>query len=231
MNKPWIDGSKELIIHAAEHLDGQTDFDKRIAMISIDNAVEISIKTFLSLPKRISKIQGPSRKELQDAENSFPTYLDLLEKYGTDKLIDISLEDIEWYHRLRNELYHNGNGITIDKSKVEAYFEIARNLFDNLFDEKLVNDSNYAYTTNFGKFMSNWTKLEKLLRTKLPPKGDNYAYYWKRDFLKAMDPSLAADFTEVSDFRNRVVHGVIDATSQDFIPMINKTQFMINKLS
>lgn len=120
MYKPQIDGSKELLEHATTHLNDASDFDKRIAFISIDNSVELTIVTYLSLPKRISKRKGPTRKELEDAKNSFPSYLDLLERYASDLLTDIDLKDIEWFHRIRNQLYHNGNCITVDKAKLEA---------------------------------------------------------------------------------------------------------------
>lgn len=32
MEKPWIDGPKELLQHAIEHLSGISDFDRRIAI-------------------------------------------------------------------------------------------------------------------------------------------------------------------------------------------------------
>jgi hypothetical protein len=109
MEKPWTDGSKELLTHALDHLAGKSDFDRRVAFISIDNAVELIIKTFLGLPKRIKKCSGPNKKELDEAENSFPELLNILEKFNKDKIVGIKLEDIEWYHRIRNQLYHSGN--------------------------------------------------------------------------------------------------------------------------
>ena len=48
--KPWTDGPRELIQHALDHLVLGDDFDRRIAMVSIDNAVELTIKTYLGLP-------------------------------------------------------------------------------------------------------------------------------------------------------------------------------------
>jgi hypothetical protein len=53
LKKPWITGPRELLVHGLQHLDLATDFDSRIAMISIDNSVELMIKTYLGLPKRI----------------------------------------------------------------------------------------------------------------------------------------------------------------------------------
>ena len=43
--KPWAAGPRELLNHAFEHLAKGKPFDFRIAMISIDNAVELTIKT------------------------------------------------------------------------------------------------------------------------------------------------------------------------------------------
>lgn len=223
--KPWVGGVIELLEHAIVHINEASDFDRRIAFISIDNAVELSIRTFLALPKRVRKHDVPSRKELQDAENSFPMYLDLIEKYATDKLIAFELSDIEWYHRLRNQLYHNGTGLTVEKSKVEAYYEISKNLFELLFDETLPPQQDITYVTAIGSFMQKWSKFERDFRLKLPPK-DGLAYYWKRDFLGSIDEDLVPIFNEVMSFRNNVVHGEYTPTKDEF----NKMNLLIEQL-
>lgn len=46
---PWIRYPFELIKHADDHLRTGSDFDRRMALISFDNAIEMSIITFLSL--------------------------------------------------------------------------------------------------------------------------------------------------------------------------------------
>lgn len=231
MKKPWIDGSKELLIHAAKHLVDKSDFDKRIAFISIDNAVELIIKTYLGLPKRIRLNSGPSRRELQNAENSFPTYLDLLEQYDSKKLTGISLEDIEWYHRLRNQLYHSGNGITVELAKVETYFEIAKALYQSLFEEEIIIQYNLEPSTDLGLFMEKWIKFESKMRSNLPPKNNEYAYYWKREYLEKIDPKLVSVFNELSEFRNGVIHGIINPTHEEFVEMIKNIDFIDKKIS
>lgn len=223
--KPWVDGVIELLGHAIVHINKASDFDCRIAFISIDNAVELTIKTFLALPKRVRKHNVPSRKELQDAENSFPMYLDLLEKYATDKPITFELSDIEWYHRLRNQLYHNGTGLTVEKSKVEAYYEISKNLFELLFEETIPPQQDITYVTTLGIFMQKWAEFEKEFSLRLPPK-DGFAYDWKRDFIKSIDASLVPIFNEVMSFRNKVVHGAYTPTKDEF----NKMNLMIEQL-
>ncbi len=101
-------------------------------MIAIDNAVELTIKTYLGLPKRITGLTI-SRKEFAEIAESFPSLLDAVEKYAQDKLAGVNLGEIEWYHRLRNQLYHQGNGLTVERDKVEVYAELANVLFKNLF--------------------------------------------------------------------------------------------------
>ena len=77
--KSWTAGPKELLDHATSHLQSKTPFDCRIAMISIDNAVELAARTYLGLPKRVRGTEGPSRRDLE-AASGFPDLLDLLEK-------------------------------------------------------------------------------------------------------------------------------------------------------
>ena len=86
MDGPWSEGPKELLQHAVDHISHDGDFDRRIAMISIDNAVELMIKTYLGLPKRKDKSKKPSRKQQGEASNSFPALLDLLEEFAGEKL-------------------------------------------------------------------------------------------------------------------------------------------------
>ena len=206
MNSPWADGIKELIQHGVDHLELGGDFDRRIAMISIDNAVELSVKTYLGLPERARGFKGPGRKELEMASESFPSLLDTLEKYASNQIIGLGLDDIEWYHRLRNQLYHAGNGITVEATKVETYLELSISLFEKLFGNppelKRVN----ATQTKTGHFLQLWNSFERGLRKQLPPK-DDLAYYWKRDYLDKISKEAVPLFDSLSTFRNELVHG------------------------
>ena len=57
MEETWASGSLELLRHADSHIQLDTAFDSRIAFISVDNSVETSIITFLSLPEKISGVK------------------------------------------------------------------------------------------------------------------------------------------------------------------------------
>jgi hypothetical protein len=130
-------------------------------MIAIDNAVELAVKTYLGLPKRITNI-AISRKEYAEISESFPRLLDGLEQYAVDKLDGVDLGEVEWYHRLRNQLYHQGNGLTVEKEKVQVYSELARLLFKNLFDVDIQVSRSKTHEM-LASFLSEWVELERTI--------------------------------------------------------------------
>jgi hypothetical protein len=132
MERTWASGAIELFRHADSHIHLETAFDRRIAFISIDNSVETSIRAFLSLPKNRSGI-SVSRDKLEAVENSFPGLLALLWAHAASRLTGIDDADIEHYHRIRNKLYHDGTGLSVDLQYLLAYRQIAVLLLKNLF--------------------------------------------------------------------------------------------------
>src|SRR5256885_17077799 len=122
---PWASGPGEILEHGLGLLTRDSDTNRRLALLSIDNSVELMVRTYLCLPKRITGL-AISRKHLSEISTSFTALLDELEQNCADKLRGIDLGTIEWYHRLRNQLYHDGNGLTIERDKVEIYAELAQ---------------------------------------------------------------------------------------------------------
>ncbi|MDD2694295.1 MAG: hypothetical protein PHD58_00030 [Anaerolineales bacterium] len=237
MAKPWISGPKELIDHANVHLQDGNPFDFRVAMISIDNAVELTIRTYLGLPRRIRGSGGPSRRELEGAIG-FPELLDLLEKHGEDRLSGIELGDIEWYHRLRNTLYHDGNGVTVDPEMVDAYHQIARLLFQNLFDTCIEQPDELPASTLLGEFIIKWATLEtrlKNLAAKHLPKHDR-GY---RSVISLYDGLIAkgivptkdrAKLEELTRIRNSVVHAPAVSEADELRHYIEILDLLIGQL-
>jgi hypothetical protein len=60
--QPWVSGPGEILRHGLELLRKDSDTNRRLAMISIDNSVELMVKTYLGLPKRITGL-SITRKE------------------------------------------------------------------------------------------------------------------------------------------------------------------------
>jgi hypothetical protein len=217
LDKPWISGPRELLVHGIQHLDLNSGFDYRIAMISIDNSVELMIKTYLGLPKRITKIEGITRKKYDEITSTFPNLLDGIEEFASDKLNGLELGDIEWFHRLRNQLYHDGNGITVEKEKVEAYAEIAKILFDNLFGIEIEESGNENLRHSLvGEFIKEWTNIEKLSQ----PKDKTKRILPLQRFSEMAEKGELTKYQiqkldEIRRFRNNLVHGMTSPTESE----------------
>jgi len=184
-------------------------------MISIDNAVELMIKTYLGLPKRVTGL-AISRREFSEVSESFPSLLDALEKHAADKLDGIDLGEIEWYHRLRNELYHQGNGLTVERDKVEVYAELANTLFRNLFGYELVQRVT-SRTDNLGQFMSAWTSIERglkdIARRNSPANKRATGLFDVLRIIRMaglLSPKEITELEELRQTRNEIVHGTRD---------------------
>jgi hypothetical protein len=235
--RPWTSGPRELLDHAIGHLHNGGAFDYRIAMISIDNAVELAIKTYLGLPKRVRGSDDPSRQRLQDAGTSFPSLLDLLEEFGEDKLEGVNLGDIEVYHRLRNQLYHDGNGVTVDPDHVDGYLQIARILVGNLLG--ITEEFDIASpSTLLGKVVEKWGKLEQATRAlavvHLPKEKSRWTPMTSIvDGLVCkgiFTGNFRSRLEKVARARNGIVHGISVAPAEDLRSLIAELDGLLNEV-
>jgi hypothetical protein len=131
---PWTSGPRELLDHAKDHLGKKTDVDNRFAMISVDNAVELMLKTYITLPKRVTGLHL-TRREKDECTRYFATALSKVEELEPGRVSSVPLGEIEWFHRIRNQLYHEGNAITVERDKVERYLKHAEGLMRSLFPD------------------------------------------------------------------------------------------------
>lgn len=214
--RPWTSGPKELLEHAAGHLAQGTAFDYRIAMISVDNAVELGIRTYLGLPKRVRGSDGPSRRQLEEKGKGFPDLLDLLEEFGAGRLDGVSLGDLEGYHRLRNALYHDGNGVTVDPVHVDSYVQIARVLLRNLLDISIDEPGTPPPHSSLGLLVLKWSAFEQTLRQLAKDYLPKRKHEWGPvvsivDGLVAkgvIEGAMRPRIDKVARARNAAVHGV-----------------------
>ena len=238
---PWASGPGEILRHALELLRNDSDTNRRLAMISIDNAVELMIKTYLGLPKRITALTI-ARKELQEASESFPALLDALERHAADKLDGVDLGAIEWYHRLRNELYHQGNGLTVERDKVEVYAELANILFRNLFGFDLV-PSPTKGTEVLGDFMTEWGRFERAARDAAFAAGTEHAVLAGRPFVSfnssiryllragLLTNAEISELEELRSIRNLAAHGQPDWEQKLTREKVNRLRELVQKAS
>lgn len=236
MEKPWVSGPKELLQHGLRHLMMESDFDTRIALISIDNAVELAIKTYLSLPKRVTRI-NISRTEYDQISESFPKLLDAIEQHASDKLVGIDLSDLEWYHRIRNKIYHEGSGITVERQKVDNYAQIARILFENLFGTHVELPEEIMRPTVTAEFIDKWVELEKTLYN-IALRSEPVPYMecqpellfplWHDLGLVSND--FVKDFQAVRAFRNNLVHGLATPSTEQVKDHLRKLTHLLKEV-
>jgi len=233
---PWATGPGEILRHGLELLNKDSDVNRRLAMICIDNAVELMIKTFLGLPKRVSG-KAISRKELQEIAESFPALLDALENYAPEKLDGIDLGTIEWYHRLRNELYHQGNGLTVEREKVDVYAQLANLLFKNLFGYELVHPKTKRADL-LGEFMDQWVRFESALRDlasthsltgEVPPSMIDVLKFLEGAAL--LSPQEKRELDHFRRLRNEVVHGTADYREAITEDVVARLKQLIEKIA
>ncbi|MDF1754672.1 MAG: hypothetical protein P1U89_17945 [Verrucomicrobiales bacterium] len=205
MENTWASGAVELLKHADSHIHLETAFDRRIAFISIDNSVETSIRTFLSLPKSKSGV-SVKRKDLEGAENSFPRLLALLWQNAGSRLTGVDEADIEHYHRIRNKLYHDGTGLSVDEQYLRAYRQIAVLMLKNLFGVAM-GDPRPAPTLE--RLIVLWNKIEEAFNARLKKEGIDrgHTFFWE-DAMKSgvLASEDIKSLTELRMIRNKNVH-------------------------
>jgi len=232
--KPWMEGSLELLNHAIGHLELGSSFDHRIAMISVDVAVESMIKSYLTMPATERGTKHVSRDEYQKITKSFHSLvLGLVEHVPDNKRYKEEISDIEWYHTIRNELYHSGIDVTVDKKKVETYLEIAKNLFSDLFKVKIDDYIEVTTSTAIGDFFITWRevmpqleRLANLLHLRSSVRDVRYMTIPRLVARKLVSNSLQDELKEVRMFRNEMTHGRSTPSQNE----IKKKIFQLNKI-
>jgi hypothetical protein len=207
MEKTWASGALELLKHADEHINKGQAFDQRIAFISIDNSVETAIRTFIFMPFTLSKVKF-SFKEKEEIGNSFPKMVNLLSEKASIKISGIELSDIEFYHRLRNQLYHDGTGLSVDKNHLEAYRTIGELLLKNLFQIEF----NYSTTDkSLSSLIVFWEEIDKLIKQLFQTNNIDFSQTFKWE--EALQKNIITKhqislFTELKRIRNEQVHSL-----------------------
>ena len=77
IQNPWLSGCYELLKHRIEPFLNDTEFDRRLLTIFIDNALELAVKTYISRNLRVLNIK---RKDNNNITQDFSKLLSLLLK-------------------------------------------------------------------------------------------------------------------------------------------------------
>lgn len=235
--KPWMLGSLELLNHAQGHLELGTSFDLRIAMISVDVAVENMLKSYLSSPVEKKGVKHIGREELESMNKSFYALLQGLQKYSVATIEKDDFNEILWYHNVRNRIYHSGDGITVDSNTVETYLAIVKNLFSNLFENKIEQFLESKPSTSIGEFFLLWREVMPQLERLANLMNLSYTVYDRRYMAlprlvarKMVPKSVQAELKEVREFRHDITHGDKEISQKEVTQKIVKLQSLLKTL-
>ena len=78
---PWASGAFELIVHAQGHFLKGGDLDRRMALISFDNAIETSLVIFLTIPKKLRRQFVIKKEDLNSYRENYYSKLDFLDHW------------------------------------------------------------------------------------------------------------------------------------------------------
>ncbi len=120
LDKPWQIMPAKLIKLGVSHADKDTDFDHQLAFLLLDIGVETVLKTYLVQKKQI-------------VENiSFPDLLSKVRNEVQKSKIEVDLESIDYFHKVRNKLYHQGDGVKPTNENLKRYSELAEEVISSL---------------------------------------------------------------------------------------------------
>jgi hypothetical protein len=149
---PWAEGPFEIILHGELHYRGGEDFDRRMALISFDNAIEVAIATYLSLNPIQRQGRSYPRADVDRWNTNFHAKLDFWECECTTRSIEVRIErsHVVWYHDLRNRQYHEGSPSTPNLRDLKGIREAALWIFSELYEvtdaEQVLNERIGAMT-------------------------------------------------------------------------------------
>jgi hypothetical protein len=243
MNKsdlaPWARGPFELIKHADGHLKEASDTDRRIAIIGFDNAIEVCIDVFIKLHPKLRGGVELRQDEVEKAIRNYHTKIEWLDKYveANNLEIEFSIEEIVWYHSLRNELYHSGNGMVPEMHVLEGARSAALAVFNTLFkadinsilgveSPKLTKPSErilFAAQNDEMELLRLFIEFERALETSLKtishqselrPRSVKQMWDEYKSLVKT-PPEWDLAVQEVLPIRNNIAHGKSDKVNSD----------------
>jgi hypothetical protein len=137
VTKPWQTTPSELIKQAIAFLHQDTESARQIAFLLLDVGVETLFKTFLLLPETTTKVDMKYNKREEASKGSFHDLVEAIKEAGKDSLKGIDLDEVQYYHDIRNKLYHEGDGVIPATVNAERYATIATDLLYRLLSVDL----------------------------------------------------------------------------------------------
>lgn len=132
----WLRSSFDLLVHGELHYTLPEEFDRRVALVSFDNAIEASIAWYLSLhPTQRGNRQYPRAAVAQALEN-YHTKIDFLYQEVTTRsaTCGFTKQEIIYIHDQRNLFYHGNPNYIPSAEDLSRARQMAFWIFEFLFE-------------------------------------------------------------------------------------------------
>lgn len=123
--KPWISGIIDNLTTVKLVLETNIEHRNRIALIILDNALEIAFKDYLSKVKKL-KIK---KEDLQHREQ----VIKIVKKQTKDVFDEDTWERVDFFYELRCDFYHEEASKTITDTKIKEFYDVVEFIVDTFF--------------------------------------------------------------------------------------------------
>jgi hypothetical protein len=142
----WLRSSFDLLVHGELHYTLPEEFDRRVALVSFDNAIESAIACYLGLHESQRGNRQYKRVDVEVALVSFHSKLDFLYQEVVARKVSCHLtkQDMIYIHKQRSLFYHENPDYVPAANVLSMARESAFWVFSFLFEvqnlEELVQD-------------------------------------------------------------------------------------------
>ena len=166
----WQKAPVKIVSEAIYHAAKQNEEDNLIAFLLLDVGAEMLFKTYLGLPKHITGSTTPEDERYNILRKGFRHVMEGV-KNSRQGRNGKELARVEFFHGLRNKLYHQGNGLTINRSHLDEYVLLVKSLFKQLLkvdiEEQLsTNSLTKDEVDQIAKLKEEFNSLLELSKTK-----------------------------------------------------------------
>lgn len=134
----WLRSSFDLLVHGELHYTLPEEFDRRVALVSFDNAIEASIAWYLSLHPTQRGNRTYQRADVDKALVNYHSKLDFFYQEITVRsaTCHFTKQEVIYIHDQRNLFYHGNPDYVPSAGVLDKAREVAFWIFEFLFDIK-----------------------------------------------------------------------------------------------
>ena len=153
--RPWQIMPAKIIRLALEHAKKDDDFDHQVAFLLLDIGVETALKAYLINKKQdVEKIVFPELllRGREVLSRKSPNFVQ-------------QLEDIAYFHGIRNKLYHQGDGVKPTADNLNRYCSLSKKIVEELLEVDLMKERKGIILTLGSKKRPKQIELKDITRS------------------------------------------------------------------